>query len=110
METFGMIMPEQLPLTKNSLPDAAADTVACMATEPFSSTVEAERWSALMQAAQEYAQSLAGLDALVLDDTDSSQPSLNRGRIEEAAAVRQSAFIRYRQARDQLTAYEESLR
>jgi hypothetical protein len=103
-------MPEQLPLTRALLQDAAAGTVVCMAVEPISETAEVELWNALMRTVPEYAQSLADLDALVLDDTDSSQESLNRGRIEEAAAVRQSAFIRYRQARDQLTAYDSKSR
>jgi len=100
-------MTEQLPLTRNVLPDVAADGAVCMTAEPISETAEVELWNALMQTAQEYAQSLTGLESLILDGTDFSLP-INRRRIEEAAEVRQSAFTRYRRAKDQLTAYQNS--
>jgi hypothetical protein len=62
---------------------------------------EIEAWHALVRAQLDYAQSLAGLDALALDSTN-SLPAVQR-LIEEAAQVRWAAYTRYRQAMEQLS-------
>jgi len=66
---------------------------------------EADLWNALVQSQQDYAQSLASLDGLILDGTSTKPLPLEQGLIEEAAKVRQVAYTKYRQARDELTAF-----
>jgi len=58
-----------------------------------------------MRAKQNYTQSLASLDALVLDSTNSTSLPPERCLVEEIAQLRRLAYTKYRQAMDDLTEY-----
>jgi hypothetical protein len=66
---------------------------------------EPELWDELVRAQQEYANSLASLDMMLLDGTTSMPLPLDRRLVEEAAKVRQVAYARYRQAMDNLSSF-----
>jgi len=59
---------------------------------------EVELWQDLIQNQQDYAQSLALLDALVLDGTAAAPLQLDARLIEEAAEKRRVAYSKYRRA------------
>jgi len=59
---------------------------------------EVELWQDLIQNQQDYAQSLASLDALVLDGTAAAPFQLDPRLIEEAAEKRRVAYAKYRSA------------
>jgi len=65
---------------------------------------KAELWNALIEAQQDYAYSLASLDALVFDNAASKPSFAEQDPFEEAAKARQSAYARYRRAMDEWTA------
>lgn len=58
-----------------------------------------------MRAKQNYTQSLASLDALVLDSTNSTSLPPEWHLVEETAHVRRAAYTKYRQAMDEWTEY-----
>ena len=63
----------------------------------------ASLWNAVVQAKQDYAHSLASLDALVLSGASPKPSPAAPDPFEEAAKARQAAYARYRRAMDDLT-------
>lgn len=64
---------------------------------------EVELWQDLIQNQQDYAQSLAFLDALVLDGNAAAPPlQLDPRLIEEAAEKRRTAYSKYRSAMNEI--------
>jgi hypothetical protein len=66
---------------------------------------EVELWQDLIQNQQDYAQSLASLDALVLDGVAAAPLPLDPRLIEEAAEKRRVAYSKYRSAMNEIAGF-----
>jgi hypothetical protein len=71
----------------------------------MSAKTETQLWQDLIQTQQDYARSLARLDALAIDVIVRDPPYLDRRLVEEAAETRRAAYSKYRCAMDELAKF-----